>query len=294
MLLEIGIFDAYASAFEYSPPAGHRQNDLRMFYSHPKWKRIPGTYTDDCEMSVAIAELLVEMKPWTPINIAQKFVDVFQRNDRRTGYSRHFYEFLCNVHDGKEFLRKIKPDSEKSGAAMRAGPLGIIADVEQLLQMCDLQARITHNTDKGVCSAQAAALMVHYFIYDLGPKNNLGEFLENRLQGKHFGHDFTLPWEGKVHPSGLEAVRAAITSVQSSNSMVEVLTKCVDYGGDTDTVAAISAGPASCSKEILQNVPENLIMTLENSGYGKDFLIELDTQLFRRLGRPPNPLTAQY
>ena len=283
MLLEIGVFDAYASAFEYAPPTGHRQNDLRMFYSHPKWKRIPGTYTDDCEMSVAIAELLVERKPWTPINIAQKFVDVFHRNNQRTGYSRHFYEFLCNTQNGKDFLSKIKPDSEKSGAAMRAGPLGVIADTKQLLQMCELQARITHNTDKGVCSAQAAALMAHYFIYDLGPKNNLGEFLENHLQGKRFGHDFSLPWKGKVHPPGLEAVCAAITAIQSSNSMAEVLIKCVNYGGDTDTVAAISAGPASFSKEILQNTPENLILTLENSGYGKDFLVKLDTQLFREI-----------
>lgn len=69
MLLEIGIFDAYGAGFEYSRPNGHRQNDLRQYYSHPRFRQIPGRYTDDTEMSIMIAELLVEKLPWNPVNI---------------------------------------------------------------------------------------------------------------------------------------------------------------------------------------------------------------------------------
>lgn len=290
MLLEIAVGDAYCCAFEYARPNGHRQNDLRCFYSHPKWKQIPGRYTDDTEMSIAIAELLLErwewipntknkLPEWNPLNIASKFVEVFHRNHCRTGYSANFYHFLCSVKTGAEFLAKIKPESSKSGAAMRACPLGIISDIDTLLKWCEIQARVTHNTDAGVAAAQAASLMTHYLLYDLGPKNQVAEFVEARINGAQFDHDFRQPWNIKVGEQGLESVHAAIQTVQTSSSITEIMKKCVDYGGDTDTVAAIACGAASVCKEIIQDTPENLILTLENGPYGKDYLIEIDNRL---------------
>jgi hypothetical protein len=41
----------------------------------------------------------------------------------------------------------------------------------------------------------------------------------------------------------------------------------------------MACGSAACSKEISQDIPENLILTLDNGPYGKDFLIELDKKL---------------
>jgi ADP-ribosylglycohydrolase len=61
--------------------------------------------------------------------------------------------------------------------------------------------------------------------------------------------------------------------------MSQLLKTCVDFTGDVDTIAAIAAGAASCSTEILQDTPENLILTLENGKYGKDFITELDGRL---------------
>ncbi len=290
MLLEIGVADAYCCAFEYARPNGHRQNDLRCFYSHPKWKQIPGKYTDDTEMSIAIAELLLErfewtslskykFPEWTPLNIATKFVEVFHRNHCRTGYSANFYHFLCSVKTGAEFLAKIKPDSSKSGAAMRACPLGIISDIDTMLEWCEIQARVTHNTDAGVAAAQAASLMTHYLLYGLGPKAKVAEFVEAHIGGAKFNHDFREPWDSKVGEQGLESVHAAIQTVQTSNSITEIMKKCVDYGGDTDTVAAIACGAASVCEEIKPDTPEHLILTLENGPYGKDYLVGLDDRL---------------
>lgn len=279
MLLEIAIFDSYGAGFEYANPSGHRQNDLRCYYSHPRFRQQPGQYTDDTEMSIGIAELLVEGTKWTPINIANKFVEVFKRNGQRTGYAHRFYEFLCSVNDGSEFLERIIPDSEKSGAAMRAGCLGVIPDINKLLQMCEVQAKLTHNTPSGIAASQAAALMSHYFIYELGEKADLPAFLEKELGTGRMGKDFTTKWEGKVGTKGLDAVHAALTAIVACDSMSQLLKTCIDFTGDVDTIAAIAAGPASCSTEIEQDTPENLILTLENGKYGKDFILELDQKL---------------
>jgi len=281
MLLEISIFDAYASAFEYARPSGNRQNNLLQYYSHPKWKNIPGTYTDDTEMSIAIAELLVEKLDWTPKNIANKFVEVFKRNGQRTGYAARFYEFLCSVNNGREFLERIKPDSSKSGAAMRANPIGILETEEQVIDYSKIQAKLTHNTDSGISAAVAVSLSSFYFLNDIGPKSELADYLEERIHGVKFGHDLRDKWtQTKVGEQGIESVHAAVQAIMNSDSMSSLLYNCVEYGGDTDTVAAIAGGAASCSKEIKQDIPENLILTLENGPYGRDFLIELDRQLF--------------
>jgi len=42
-------------------------------------------------MSIAIAEALVSGDPWTPENLADRFVAVFKRNPRN-GYSHHFQQ----------------------------------------------------------------------------------------------------------------------------------------------------------------------------------------------------------
>lgn len=48
---------------------------------------------------------------------------------------------------------------------------------------------------------------------------------------------------------------------------------------DVDTVATIALAAGAHSQEIAQDLPENLVMTLENRQYGCDYLAALDKQL---------------
>ena len=274
MLLEIAVGDAYGAGLEYVPrEIIDKNNNLRKYLSHQKYKTIPGTYTDDTQMALGVAELLLEDKEFTPLNIATKFVEVFKR-DERAGYAQGFYNFLKEVKTGEEFLEKINPTSEKNGGAMRASPIGYLPKIRDVISHAEIQASVTHNTFIGKNSAAAAALMAHYFIYNLGDKKNLGEFISEYVPG-----EWNTPWKGEVGAKGFIAVRAAITAMNSSNSLSEILKACIDFGGDVDTVAAIALGSASCSKEIEQDLPDKLINSLENSNFGKDYLIELDKRL---------------
>ena len=65
------------------------------------------------------------------------------KRDPRKGYASSFYEFLLEVRDGQEFLQRIRPDSDKCGAAMRAAPIGIFATIPEVLQRARIQAAIT-------------------------------------------------------------------------------------------------------------------------------------------------------
>lgn len=56
---------------------------------------------------------------------------------------------------------------------MRATPIGLLPEVEAVLEYADIQARITHNTAAGAESTQAAALATHYCRYNLGPTHSV-------------------------------------------------------------------------------------------------------------------------
>ena len=275
MLLELAIGDAYGAGFEYARrDLIEVRNDLSWYIKHPRHATPPGFYTDDTQMSLAIAEALVSGEPWTPQMLADRFVQAFRR-DPRTGYAGRFYEFLRRMEDGTQFLAEIKPESDKSGAAMRAGPLGVLPTVREVTEKCTVQAAITHNTPDGINAAVAAALMTHYFLYGLGPKGDLASFLETNVPGYWWAE----PWRGKVGSKGWMSVRAAVTAVMAHDRLSDLLRACIAFGGDVDTVATIALAAGSCSPEMEQDLPEPLVAELENREYGRDYLAALDTKL---------------
>lgn len=275
MLVELAVGDAYGAGFEYADPDFvARENTLLRYVQHPTHLDIaPGAYTDDTQMTLAVAELLVAGAPWTPATLADKFVEVFHR-DPRSGYASRFHAFLETVHDGADFLRRINPDSDKSGAAMRAAPIGLLSSVEDVLEYAEVQARVTHDTPPGIASAQAAALAVHYCHHALGPVADVGRWIAGRVDGP-----WAQPWSGKVGSKGRMSVRAALTVLAECRSLSEMLRASVAFTGDVDTVATIALAAGARSAEIVQDLPAALVDGLEDGTYGRRYLADLDAQL---------------
>ena len=277
MLVELAIGDAYGAGFEYASDRMVREkNDLSGYVRHPRHNIAPGCYTDDTQMSLAIAEAIVADEPWTPAALAQRFVDVFRR-DPREGYAGGFYGFLQEVQNGAEFLERIRPVSDKSGAAMRATPIGVYAEHDKVIRLSTLQARITHNTTEGVQSAVAAAMMTHYMRHRLGRKADLGSFLS-----LHLPEPWKQKWYGKVGPKGMMSVHAAFTALTACHTMSGLLRTCIAFTGDVDTVATIALAAGSFSEEIEQDLPKHLYAGLETGPFGRDYLQKLDEQLLTK------------
>lgn len=287
MLIEACIGDAYGGGFEYADESIVRDFGPALQYiAHQKHKQItPGKYTDDTQMALAICEAMLENDPWTPRTLAQRFVDVFKR-DERTGYSGAFYGVLSKVANGEELLRTVDGNSERSGGAMRAFPIGLYSQIPEIIIKSAIQASITHCSMLGIQAAIASALMTHYFCYRVGPKSELGLFL-NKWTTKHKDiGDWQQPYLGKVNAQGWMSVKAAVTAIIASSTMTELLVKCIAFTGDVDTVACIALAAASFSDEIKQDLPQRLYSGLENGKFGKDYINSLDQQLLKRIVRP--------
>jgi ADP-ribosylglycohydrolase len=280
VLVELAVGDAYGAGFE-GADAAHvaAGNDLSRYVTNPAWPLVPGRYTDDTQMSIAIAEAIVDGVAWTPAALADKFVEVFKR-DPRPGYTTWFHNFLTSVNSGEQFLAEITAASTKSGAAMRAAPIGVFPTVDEVSERAALQARITHDTPEGTNSARVAALMTHYVLYRKGGIADLATFLNRHVPG-----DWATPWRGPVDEQGPSCVRAAITAVRQSHGLSDLLRRCIDFTGDVDTVAAIALATAACSTELRQDLPSHLVDQLESGRYGRNYLTQLDQRLLTTVAR---------
>lgn len=273
MLVELAIGDAYGASFEFARRKFVREkNDVSGYVDRGDPQRV-GRYTDDTQMSLAIAEVLVSGEEFTPEILADWFIVCYKR-DPRPGYARGFRAFLESIEDGQEFLAKIQPHSSRSGAAMRAMPLGVLQDLDEIREKAQVQAALTHNTLTGRRSAMASALMTHYFLYDVGPKKDLGAWVEANVPGV-----WAKPHSGKVGLHGAQCVRAAITALQMSDSMTSLLANCIAFTGDVDTVASIALAAAAGSKEIAQDLPASLVRDLEDGSYGRSYIEQIDNEL---------------
>lgn len=275
MIFEAAIGDAYGAWNEYVDPRADRPNDLSRYWPHPRHAIGNGRYTDDTEMSTAVLEAMLE-GPLTPERLAHWFVAAFHREQRK-GYAGRFYDFLVSTKDGADFLARIDPKSDKSGAAMRGWVTGLYPTIPEVLAAAEMQAKVTHDTLGGIISSQAAALMTHYFAYGLGAPFLVGEFVNRHVEGP-----WNRPYTGSVGSKGMESVHAAFAAVQNHHNLADILKACIDFRGDVDTVATIALGAASLSDRIYHNLPAVLVDGLENGPWGKTYLTELDRRVKER------------
>jgi hypothetical protein len=74
---------------------------------------------------------------------------------------------------------------------MRAGPIGLLPDLTEILRRAEIQARLTHDTPDGIESAQAAALAVHYCHHRIGPTAQLPAWVHDQLRAAGGRVDWT-------------------------------------------------------------------------------------------------------
>lgn len=276
MIVAGAIGDAYGAGFEFGEREKiNAKNTVTKYETHPFFEEIKGRYTDDTQMSIAIAELLLSGEAWTSKNIANKFVEVFKRDPRR-GYAKRFYQFLMDINDGQELLDKIHPKSERNGAVMRSYPLGILTNEIDILEKTRIQASVTHQTEKAIYSAQAIALTSHYFLYEKGKRTHLLEYLKDVQKVSWEGK-----WDGNVGVNAIETVEAVLSLLLSETSLKETLRKSIEFGGDVDTVASLTMAIGNEMKEIENDLPAWLFEQLENDQYGLSYLEEISKKLMQ-------------
>lgn len=276
MLKLIAMADAYGADFEFARGAKLDKNTLSGYLEHNLDPMAPGRYSDDTQMSVAVAEALLGGEEPDRLAFASAFVDAFRR-DPRKAYAHGFYEFLLETETGESFLKGIRSDSTRSGAAMRACPIGLAGPLPRVLALAERQAKITHDTPEGIASAKVVAAAVFHQARLEGRDGApaLFEFLNREVPGFGWGE----AWSGRVSVEGLDCARAAVWVAGKNDSFSWMLQEAVSLTGDTDTVAAIGAGIASASPRYRIDPPAWMERDLERGPYGLDYLAALDARL---------------
>lgn len=280
----VAIGDAYGAQYEYRKGRYEdyaATNTGEFLGGHPTHTDFKiGHYTDDTQMSIAIAELLLqavkdEQLPTVPF-IAQHFLDCYMR-DIHAGYSKGMAAAMEKAYRSDIPLEIVCAQfgkSQKSGAAMRATPIGLLSNTKMVKSFANLQGTVTHE-GSALKAAEAAALAAHYMLYKLGPRENLPTFITSRMQDMVWME----PWTRKVGSPGMESTRAALTAVVQATSLRDLLIRCVAFTGDVDTVAAIAMGAAWAYEDLPNDLPDSLWEGLENGPYGREYLKKLDEHL---------------
>ncbi len=299
ILLRIAQGDAYAMAVEYCKRTEHPElfNEVlkfERFHKHPTHHKLnPGMYTDDTQMSVAVTEALLADASgcyWdnylTTDMFAWHFFEAFKR-DPRDGYSRKFQEILERSRTVNELKLNLMLDSNKNGACMRAVPIGVLLTPEEVIKVCETQAKVTHDTFGGIRSAQVVGLMSHFALYESTPFSDLPGYVTRYLPDLNF---LSEPWRGGVglqHSDphgrgiGINTAHAVMTLLIEQPSLMDILRQTIEWRGDTDSVAAVAWGIASTRypNEIIPDFLEHALEATGNLRYGPDFLLKLGKQL---------------
>jgi ADP-ribosylglycohydrolase len=187
------------------------------------------------------------------------------------------YNALDTSKNGQGFLQIIDNQSTANGSAMRVYPLGYIKDVQKLLSFATIQAQVSHDTHEGIEAAKRIALTMHYYIYDY-QNVSLLDFLKQYVELSE-----PLQIVAPIEFYGFPTTNAVLKLVENETDMKKCLKDGIDFGGDTDTVAALSMAILSVKTNHINNLPQFLFDELENGEFGRDYLMEIDSLLKRKI-----------
>lgn len=249
--------------------------------------RLPkGSYTDDTELAIGIAESIIANKGLVDKNhILQRFIENF---DRKRGYGFGTMTILQKRANAKTLFGT---GSYGNGAAMRIAPISLVYydTPTNLYEAAAKCSEITHAHVLGIEGAQIQAHAIAIALRSIQSTHSLEatEFV-NEILGiaKHDVYKqklhkiLNLLNEKSDHQlvidelgNGVEAFNSVPSAVYSFlsnlNSFEDAVTYAVCLGKDTDTIAAMTGAIAGAYLGV-EAIPSEWIACLENKDYIKN------------------------
>ena len=264
-----------------------------------------GTYTDDTQMMIGIAEALSKCGEFQGAETARCFVKNFEP-DR--GYGRGALEVIYRLSQGvpwnKAGERMFGGGSFGNGSAMRIAPIGVFfsADRAALIQAAMDSARITHTHPLGKGGAVIQALAVS-LAFESDPDLPLDKAAFLATLKEHIEPEWDAYRHKLVHVQELfnsefdpyEAVRLLGNDVTCQGSVPlaiycflhhpddfrDAAVTAVNMGGDTDTIGAMT-GAISGARLGWETIPPDWLNALENGDAGRDYVAQLGRDLYEK------------
>jgi poly(ADP-ribose) glycohydrolase ARH3 len=250
-----------------------------------------GTYTDDTEMAIALAEVLIERDECDEDVLAAQFL---AQHDPRRGYGAGTLQVFAlwrrGVAVSEAASRVFRGGSYGNGAAMRVAPVGVrFADEpERLVREAARSARVTHAHRQGIAGAVAQASAVGAALRGDDPLAAAREAAgtpELRLALDVAATSLAEKWSPLdaaavfgTESSALRSLPAALYASARAESFEEACTFAVRMGGDTDTIGAM-AGAVAGARFGGAAIPRRWLGPLEDGVRGRSYVEELARQL---------------
>lgn len=229
------------------------------------WNTIAGQPTDDSEMALLLARMLVETGSYDPEAARKQY-----------RYWLSSAPFDCGMTISAGLLGNPNPDSQANGAMMRISPLGIFGsrfDLNQVAAWAMQDAALTHpnlicqqanalfvmgiaHAIQSGCDRKKLYQSVRQCAVDMAVKSALMKVIDKAASEPPADYVAQQGWV-------LIAFQNALYQLLHAPSLEEGVVDTVMRGGDTDTNAAICGAllGAVCGRE---EIPDQWLDTLQN------------------------------
>ena len=256
----------------------------------------PALFTDDTQMTLAVAEALIQAgrQDLAAIMaaISQEFVAWLHspENDRSPGGSCLYG--ARQLEAGVPWWKSGKPNTKGCGAAMRVAPIGFLYqhDLPKLRQVAAASALATHHHPIAQVGAVAAAFLVKLALDRLPPEEMLPALeLETHGQMQEFDQaldrleealEMTSPDAALAHIGEGWVVEEAVMMAlycfrQSPDDFLATIRRGANTQGDSDSIACIAGGISGAYLGI-RGLPPDWVQRLEKSSYLEDVARRLE------------------
>jgi poly(ADP-ribose) glycohydrolase ARH3 len=260
-----------------------------------------GTYTDDTQMMIGVAESLVRYPEFDGGDMIKTFMENFQSI---RGYGYGTKRVLALVKSGVDWRKAsgyvFKGGSYGNGAAMRIAPVGCLLWNQQtkIPELAKKTSSLTHNHKLAIEGATLVAVTIAEVILARHrgglKKEEIFKALNYSCASKEYKSkltqiNFFLQQEISVKVAAkqlgvssisYESVPTAIYAfLANAESFEKALISAVNVGGDADTIGAITGAIAGAYHGLSQ-IPNRWLDCLEDRIKGKTYVLKLADQLF--------------
>ncbi len=221
--------------------------------------RLPaGSFTDDTEMALALAESLLAHCPLDPADLAQRFVAWFRAGPPDIG--RHTRLVLKRIYRGEPWeqaaaaVQAENSWSAANGSVMRCWPVTLAYwdNLDRVLAESGLQSQVTHQHEECVAGSAFVNAAIFFLLHGAAPSQAVAQALDAAQAPQGLRQIIEqapaqsragLPNTGWVRHTLANAVWGLLTTASCEEAVVQV----ANLGDDADTAASVAGALAGAA-----------------------------------------------
>jgi ADP-ribosylglycohydrolase len=224
----------------------------------------PAIYTDDTQMTIALAEGLLAAGLKADLHsqmqaVGKRFIEWMESPENNRAPGNTCMRGVANFQSGVPWRESGKVESKGCGSAMRVAPIGYLYqhDPQRLRDVAEASGVITHRHPASVAASVAGAYLVKLALDGVAPEEYLRRVL-SFTDGISVEFDTTLLRVGHVLGwvneeealdhigqgwTGDEAIALALYCIlRYPNDYVACVRRAANTNGDSDSIACIAGG----------------------------------------------------